>query len=243
MSNVASASINTFGKASPKADFVSPFRTAFELARTDPEQPRIEPDRPIGSELFKAAEEEIARLQEENIALTEENRQLKESAARPESSDPKCFFDMLERISVDILAPILEHEATDAYSREIARELRVRPDEIRHYLIKGEMSYLEAITELSPFIDAAKNKLLQSKKRGAAEGHNDHRARILLEKLNQRKEIRISQAMDIIYGDEGVTPTYATARRAMKRATEMEPNNVFFIQGVNSGIGSILKRR
>lgn len=249
MIEVASASINTFGTTSPEADFVPLFRSALELAKSDPEQPKdiqaIALNRPIEileSEL-KAAREEIARFQEKARALAEENRHLKESATQSEISDPKSFFDMLERISANILAPILEHEAADANSRDIARELRVRPDELRHYLIKGEKSYLEAIAELSPFIDAAKNKLLEKRKRGAAEGNNDHRARLLLEKLELRREIRIAQAIDIIDGDEGAKPNYAMARRAMKRAAEMEPNNVIFVQGVNGGIGSILKRR
>ena len=212
------------------------FRTAFELDRADPWPLRIEPDQ---SEL-KTAKEEITKLQEKNRALADENRRLKENAA---ISDPKSFFDMLERISVDILAPILEHEATDPGSREIARELRVRPDELRHYLIKGEKSYSEAIVELSPFLDAAKNKLLGKKKRGAAESNNDHRAKLLLEKLELRRDIRIAQAIDIIDGDEGAKPNYAMARRAMQRAAEMEPANVVFVQGWNDGIGSILKRR
>ncbi|OPY55453.1 MAG: hypothetical protein A4E49_00413 [Methanosaeta sp. PtaU1.Bin112] len=243
MSEVATASLNTFGKASPESHFVPLFRTALELTRTDPEQPRIEPNHPIELEPSKAASDEIARLQEKIGALTEENRLLKESTAKQETSDPKSFFDMLERISVDILAPILEHEATDSNSRDIARELRVRPDELRHYLIKGEKSYLEAIAELSPFLKAAKNKLMEKRKRGAAEGNNDHRAKLLLEKLELRREIRIAQAIDIIDGDEGARPNYAMARRAMKRAAEIEPNNVLFIQGVNGGIGSILKWR
>jgi hypothetical protein len=249
MIDVADASINTFGSKPPKADFVPLFRTALELTRTDPEQPGDIQAIVSGHQIevleseYKMAKEKIARLEEKNRALAEENRYLKESAAKPDTSDPKGFFDMLEHISMNILAPILEHEATGANSREIARELRVRPDELRHYLIKGEKSYSEAIAELAPFLDAAKNKLLEKKKRGAAEGNNDHRARLLLEKLELRREIRIAQAIDIIDGDEGVKPNYAVTRRAMKRAAEMEPNNVIFVQGANGGIGSILKRR
>lgn len=246
MIKVANAGINSFASKPEQSDSesleVPLFRTAFELSRADPEQPRIESDPPtevLGPE-HKTAKEEIARLQEKYRALAEENRQLKESAA---ISDPKRLFDMLESISVTLLAPILEHEATNQDSREIARELRVRPDELRHYLNKGEKSYLEAIAELSPFLDAAKNKLLEKKKRGAAEGANDHRAKLLLEKLKLRGEIRIAQAVDIIDGDEGVKPNYAMTRRAMQRAAKMEPNNVIFIQGENGGIGSGLKRR
>lgn len=244
MSNVATASINTFGITEPKTGSAPLFRTALELARGDPEQPRVELDRLISDHTIeaelRAAKKQIARLQEKTRTLADENRHLKESAA---ISDPKSFFDMLERISVDILAPILEHEATDPVSRDIARELRVRPDELKHYLIRGKKSYTEAIAELTPFLDAAKNKLLEKKKRGAAEGINDHRAKLLLEKLELRREIRIAQAIDIIDGDEGAKPNYAMARRAMKRAAEMEPNNVIFVQGANGGIGSILKRR
>ena len=238
MSEIALAKINSFLPSEQQSDF----RTALELARTDPEQqPRdIQAIAPNLTEVeLKAAKEEIARLQGKNRALAEEIRHLKESAS---ISDPKSFFDMLERISMNVLAPILDHEATDQGSREIARELRLRPDELRHYLLKGEKNYLEAIAELSPFIDAAKIKLLERRKRGAAEKNNDHRARLLLEKLELRREIRIAQAIDIIDGDEGVKPNYAATRRAMKRAAEMEPD-VIFVKGWNDCIGSILKKR
>ena len=239
MSEIALAKINSFPPSEPQSDF----RTALELARTDPEQqPRdIQAIVPNLIEVeLRAANEEIARLQEKNRALAEEIRHLKEGAP---ISDPKRFFDMLERISMNVLAPILEHEATDHDSRDIARELRVRPDELRHYLLKGEKSYLEAIEELSPFIDAAKIKLLERRKRGAAERNNDHRARLLLEKLELRREIRIAQAIDIIDGDEGVKPSYMVTRRAMRRAVEIEPNNVVLVEGWNDGNGTTLKRK
>jgi len=246
MIKVAHASINSFAHDSWQNDCeslkVPLFRTALELAEANPEQPRIEPDHPtkVLEPELKTARKEIARLQEKNRVLTEENRQLKESAA---ISDPKRLFDMLESISVKLLAPILEHEATDQGSRDIAIDLRTRPDELRWYVNKGKKSYLEAIEELSPFLDAAKGKLLEKRKRGAAEKDNDHRARLLLEKLKLRGEIRISQAIDIIDGDEGAKPNYTMARRAMKKATEMMPNSAVFIQGSNGGMGSILKRR
>jgi len=200
MSNVATASINTFGSESPKADFVPLFRTALELARDEPE-----------------------------LEL-EENQHL----------DPKKIFELLEQISVDILAPILEHEAIDKESREISRDLRAVPDELRSYLNKGTKDYFEAIEELTPLIDAAKAKLLEGRKPSAAETKEDHRAKLLLEKLPLWKMIRIAKAIDIIDGDEGKKPSYAMARRAMKRAAEISPNAVF-INGCNDGLGSVLK--
>ncbi len=218
---------------------VSPgFRTALELAMVDPEQPTSiqEPDNSIE---LKAAKEELVRLQEKNKALAEEIKQLKESAA---ISDPKGFFDMLER-SMNVLATILDHEAIDSDSRNIARDLRVRPDELRHYLLKGKKTPLEAIEELRPLLEAATKKLSELRKPGAAEGKNDHRASLLLEKLELRSEIRIDQAMDIIDGDDGVKPNNAMTRRAMKRAAEMRPHKAIFVQSFPGGVGSILRRR
>jgi hypothetical protein len=170
------------------------------------------------------------------LARDEPELELKEN----QHLDPKKIFELLEQISVDILAPILEHEATDKESREISRDLRAVPDELRSYLNKGTKDYFEAIEELTPLIDAAKAKLLEGRKPGAAETKEDHRARLLLEKLPLWKMIRIAKAIDIIDGDEGKKPSYAMARRAMKRAAEISPNAVF-INGCNDGLGSVLK--
>lgn len=197
MIEVATASINTFGSMPPKADFVPAFKTALELARTEPPE-------------------------------------------RDQYLDPKKLFELLELIAVDILSPILEHEAVDKESREIARDLRAVPDELRSYLNKGTKDYFEAIEELTPLIDAAKAKLLEGRKPSAAETKEDHRAKLLLEKLPLWKMIRIAKAIDIIDGDEGKKPSYAMARRAMKRAAEISPHAVF-LNGCNDGLGSVLK--
>ncbi len=173
---------------------------------------------------------ELAR-DEPELELREENRRL---------NDPKKIFELLEQISVSILAPILEHEAIDKESREISRDLRAVPDELRSYLNKGTKDYFEAIEELTPLIDAAKAKLLEGRKPSAAETKEDHRAKLLLEKLPLWKMIRIAKAIDIIDGDEGKKPSYAMARRAMKKAAEISPNAVF-INGCNDGLGSVLK--
>lgn len=212
MSNVALAEINSFAFKSQQSDTVPRFRTALELARDEPN--------PI--------ELELAQLREENQRLR--------------ANDPKKLFELLEQISVDILAPTLEHEAIDKESREIARDLRAVPDELRSYLNKGTKDYFEAIEELTPLINAAKTKLLKGRKPSAAETKEDHRAKLLLEKLPLWKMIRIAKAIDIIDGDEGKKPSYAMARRAMKRASELSPHAVF-ISGCNDGLGSVLKWR
>lgn len=247
MIEVATADINSFaskpeqGDSGALAEEKPLFRTAFELIKANPEQPKDiqgpEPD--LYAEL-KAAKEEIARLQGKNRALAEENKQLKELASNLEASDPKWFCEMLESISMKVLAPILEHEATDQRTRNIARDLGTIPDELSWYVNKGQKSYQDAIIELRPLLDVAKNKLLEKKKRGAAEGKNVHRAKLLLEKLELRGEIRIAQAVDIIDGDEGQKPDYTVARRAMKGAAKMEPNRAEYSR---DELGSILKRK
>jgi hypothetical protein len=219
------------------------FRTALELARADPEQPRdiLQAIAPEAELKLEAANEEIARLQEKNKVLAEENRQLKAGAA---NYNPKEFFDLIESLSMNLLGPALEDQAIDSDEREIARELRVRPDELRHYLNKGTKIYLEAIEELRPLLDAAAKKLSEQRKPGSAESKNDHRANLLLEKLESRSEIRTSQAMDIIDGDEGVKPNRMMTLRAMKRAAEIRPHKAEFVPGIPGDIiGSILRRR
>lgn len=171
-------------------------------------------------------------------ASAEEIQRLKVFAA-----SPKNIFDLLESISTITLAPILEHEAVGGSSRDIARELRVRPDEMRHYLNKGTKTYLEAIKELQPLVDAAKSKLSGTRKPGAADTRNDHRARLLLEKLESRSEIRIDQVKDIIDGDEGVRPANMVVRRAMKKAARMRPDKAEFINCCPGCPGTILRRR
>jgi len=220
---------------------VSPegFRTALELTRADPEQrPRdiLQEIAPEG----KPTKEEIARRDEKIKAMAEEIRQLKASVA---ISDPKQVFDLLESFSMNFLGPSLDHQAVDSGDRDIARELRVRPDELRHYLNKGTKTYLEAIRELQPLVDAAKSKLSGTRKPGAADTRNDHRARLLLEKLESRSEIRIDQAMDIIDGDEGVRPANMVVRRAMKKAAWMRPDKAEFINCCPGCPGSKLRRR
>jgi hypothetical protein len=154
--------------------------------------------------------------------------------------DPKKLFELLELIAVDILSPILEHEAVDKESREIARDLRSLPDYLQSYLGKGMMGYPDAIEELSPKIIEAKDKLLQKKRPRAAETREEHRARLLIDKLESLEIIRISQAIKIIHIDEGKKPAYAIVRRAMKKASEISPNAVF-INGCNDGLGAVLR--
>lgn len=250
MIEVATASINNFASKPEQSDSgtlaeeTPRFRTALELISIDPEQPReiqaLEPD--LRDAELKAAKEEIARLQERYRVQAEENRRLRDQANNYESSNPKWIFDMLESISMNVLAPALDHEATDVIARDLARDLRTIPDELSWYVNKRQKSYPDAILELKPLLDAAKNKLLEKKKRAAAEGKTEHRAKLLLEKIELRKEIRISQAIDIIDGDEGEMPSYMATRRAMLRVSELSPD-VVFIKGSNGGIGSILKKK
>ena len=222
------------------------FKTALELVKNDPEQPprAIAPEAELkleaANEEISRLNEELARRDEKNKALAEENRQLKASVA---ISDPKQFFDLIESFSMNILGPVLDHQAVESGGREIARDLKVRPDELRHYLNKGTKTYLEAIAELHPLLEAATKKLSEQRKPESAETRNDHRARLLLEKLELRSEIRKDQAMDIIDGNEGVKPNNAVTRRAMKRAAEMEPHKAIFIKSFPGSTGSILRRR
>ncbi len=197
MEVVDATQINSFGITEAKADFVPLFKTALELARTEP---------------------------------SEGNQYL----------DPKKLFELLELIAVNILSPILEHEAVDKESREIARDLRSLPDYLQSYLSKGMMSYPDAIEELSPKIIEAKDKLLQKKKPQAAETKEEHRAKLLIERLESLEMITVSRAIKIIQGDEGREPNYAMARRAMKKAAEISPNAVF-LNGWNDGLGSVLR--
>ena len=159
--SVATESIYGFAREAQQAD-VSPaqdpiftqspgFRTALELARTDPESPRdiLQAIAPETEHKLEAANEELARLEEKNrllkesvAALAEENKLLKQGAA---TIHPKKFFDMLESLSMNLIGPALDDQAIDSDEREIARELRVRPDELRHYLLKGRKTILRLL--------------------------------------------------------------------------------------------------
>ena len=218
------------------------FRTALELARADPEQPRdiLQAIAPEAELKLEAANEEIARRDEKIEAMAEEIRQLKAGAA---IYNPKQFFDLIESFSMNLLGPALEDQAIDSDEREIARELRVRPDELRHYLNKGTKTYLEAIEELRPLLDATAKKLSEQRKPGSAETKIDHRANLLLEKLESRSEIRIDQSTLILDGDEGKIPHHSSVLRAMKRAAEIAPHKAEFIQSFPGSTGSILRRR
>jgi hypothetical protein len=212
------------------------FKTALELVTNDPEQrPRdiLQAIAPVGE--HRPTKGEFDRM-------AEENRQLKASL-EVFAAAPKNIFDLLESFSMNSLGPALDHQAVDSGDRDIARELRTRPDELRHYLNKGTKTYLEACEELEPLLEAATKKLSGTRKPGASEGKNDHRARLLLEKLELRSEIRIDQAMDIIDGDEGDKPHHEVVCRAMKKAAEMRPDKAIFIKSFPGGIGSILRRR
>lgn len=210
MVEIALAEINTFGKASPKAEFESLFSTALEIINAEPDPRDLE----------------ITRLREENHRL--------------KATDSKKLFETFELIATGVLAPLLEHEAIDEEAREIVRDLRAVPDELRSYLNKGTKDYFAAIEELTPLVDAAKTKLLEGRKPSTAETKEEHRAKLLLEKLKLWKILRIAKAVDIIDGDEGTKPTYAAARRAMKRAA-MLSQDVVFINGYNDGLGAVLK--
>ena len=237
--NVSKDSLNSFSSS------IDSFQTALDLIPLSADQfdsliKKEWDDNNEGNPQHNASGADILRLQEKVRKLTEENQQLKDRAP---VSDPKSLFDALENISMNVLAPILEHEATDGDSRTIARQLGVRPDELRHYLLKGNKTYLDAIAELEPFLYAAKRKLLERKKRGAAENRNDHRAKLLIEKLELRSEIRVDQARDIIDGDEGVRPSNMVVRRAMKKAAKIRPDMVEFITCCPGCSGSKLRRR
>lgn len=226
------------------------FKTALELVTNDPEQrPRdiLQAIAPEGE--LEAANEEIARLKEELAqrdekieALAEEIRQLKASV-EVFAAAPKNIFDLLESVSMNSLGPVLDHQAVDSGDRDIARELRVRPDELRHYLNKGTKTYLEACEELRPLLETAAKKLSEQRKPGSAETRNDHRARLLLEKLELRSEIRIDQAKDLIDGNEAKKPHRKVVLRAMMRAADMRPDKAEFIKCPSGCPGSILRRR
>lgn len=155
-------------------------------------------------------------------------------------NDPKKFFELLEQISVGILAPILEHEATDKESRALARDLKSLPDYLQSYLAREMMSYPDAIEELIPKLIEGKDKLLQKKKPQAAETKEEHRAKLLIEKLESLELISVSQAIKIIHTDEGKAPNHSMTRRAMKKAAEISLNAVF-LNGWNDGLGSVLR--
>lgn len=193
-----------------QADFEPIFRTALELAREEPNPTELE----------------LAQLREENERL--------------KANDPKKIFELLEQISVDILAPVLEHEATDKEAREIARDLKSLPDYLQSYLAKGMMGYPDALEELIPKLIEGKDKLLQKKKPHDAETKEEHRAKLLIEKLESLELISVSQAIKIIHIDEGKAPNHSMTRRAMKKAADISLNAVF-LNGWNDGLGSVLR--
>ncbi len=184
----------------------------------------------------KEIDSRVAEKDKKIIGLQNEIKTLQEA--------DELLFPVLKSFCEN-LGAIIEHQALDSDSRETARKLLQRPDSLEHYIVHKKISANRAIKEITPLILEAKNRLSRRKKPGSAEHSNEHRAKILLERLLLvgEEQIRTKRAIEIIYSDEGVRPDKTVARRAMRLAAEMEPDKVDFSSSFSGGIGAVLKKR
>ena len=201
-----------------------------------------------------ADKKEITRLRDELRAL-KATQQARIRAEREAERDQvqievkelkdswQRMFTCLEKLAIKSVATLSEHEADSQEIRDLARELRNKPDELRSRLAMDELTYQDAFGELAPPLYAATAEIARFKKRGLPITKVEHRARMLLEMLDRVDEISTSRAIDIIYGDEGKVLCRKDVLRAMKKAATLEPHKATFSKGGKNGMPSELKRK
>lgn len=196
---------------------------------------------------YKRLKAEVLSLKEIQQARLRAEREAERDKLQAELKDQvggwQRMFTCLERLAMKSASTLADHEATSEDERDLARQLRTKPDELRSYLSMGEISYQDAFEELAPILHAAASKIAETKKLGLPVTRIEHRARILLETLKRLDCITTTDAIKIIYGDEGHMPKREQALRAMRKAAQLEPHRALFEKGSNGGLRSELKRK
>jgi hypothetical protein len=194
--------------------------------------------RRLKAEVLSLKELQQARLRAER----EDERDRLHAELKDQVGGWQRMFTCLERLAIKTASTLADHAATSEDERDLARQLRTKPDELRSYLSMGEISYQDAFEELAPILHAAASKIAETKKLGLPVTRIEHRARILLETLRRMDRITTADAIKIIFGDEGHMPKREQALRAMRKAAQLEPHRAIFVKGSNGDL-SELKRK
>ena len=196
---------------------------------------------------YKRLKAEVLSLKELQQARLRAEREDERDRLHAEFKDQvggwQRMFTCLERLAIKTASTLADHEATSEDERDLARQLRTKPDELRSYISMSEISYQDAFEELAPILHAAASKIAEKKKLGLPVTKIEHRARILLETLRRLECITTADAIKIIFGDEGHMPKREQALRAMRKAAQLEPHRAIFVKGSNGGLRSELKRK
>jgi len=196
---------------------------------------------------YKRLKAEVLSLKELQQARLRAEREDERDRLHAEFKDQvggwQRMFTCLERLAIKTASTLADHEATNETERDLARQLRTKPDELRSYISMSEISYQDAFEELAPILHAAASKIAEKKKLGLPVTKIEHRARILLETLRRLECITTADAIKIIFGDEGHMPKREQALRAMRKAAQLEPHRAIFVKGSNGGLRSELKRK
>jgi hypothetical protein len=195
---------------------------------------------------YQRLKAEVLSLKELQQARLRAEREAERDRLHAEFKDQvggwQRMFTCLEKLAMKTASTLADHEATSEDERDLARQLRTKPDELRSYLSMYEISYQDAFEELAPILHAATSKIAEKKKLGLPVTRVEHRARILLETLRRLECITTSDAIKIIFGDEGRMPKREQALRAMRKAAQLEPHRAIFVKG-SGGLRSELKRK
>ena len=200
----------------------------------------------VNTKDYQRLKAEVLSLKELQAARLRAEREAERDRLQAELKDQiggwQRMFTCLERLAIKTASTLADHEATSEDERDLARQLRTKPDELRSYLSMGEISYQDAFEELAPILHAATSKIAETKKLGLPVTRVEHRARILLETLRRMDCITTADAIKIIFGDEGRMIKREQALRAMRKAAQLEPHRAIFV-GSNGGLRSELKRK
>ena len=201
----------------------------------------------VNTKDYQRLKAEVLSLKELQAARLRAEREAERDRLQAELKDQiggwQRMFTCLERLATKTASTLADHEATSESERDLARQLRTKPDELRSYLSMGEISYQDAFEELAPILHAAASKIAETKKLGLPVTRIEHRARILLETLRRLDCITTADAIKIIFGDEGRMIKREQALRAMRKAAQLEPHRAIFVKGSNGGLRSELKRK
>jgi len=192
----------------------------------------------LRAELRKLQESQKARI----AAEREAERERVQGEMKAQIEGWQRMFSCLEKLSVKSVSILSEHEADSQEIRELARELRQKPNDLRASLSMCEITYQDAFEELTPLLHAATGKIATFKKKGLPITKVEHRARMLLERLSLLEGVTTSDAIKFISGDEGRLKVHREeAIRAMKKAASLDPHKAVFCQG-DCGMPCELKR-
>ena len=193
----------------------------------------------LRSEIKDLREKEQSRIRAERAA----ERDRVKAEMQAQISGWRRMFECLEKLALQDLCILTEHEAESQDVRDLARALKSKPGELRAMISMDEISYQTAFEALVPLLHAATVKIGAVKKRGQPETRINHRARLLIETLDRRESLSSVSAIDIIAGDEGRVPRRWDVLRAMRRAEKLEPHKVEFFKSYSGGLPAQLRRK